>query len=167
MFDNSLCHRVIIVKLKFLNYLPLVLNLLTFSLNANGSFIPTNRLYHYTSLFHSFLSNIYQRAFICINKPEKKSSSFCCNGSERETGTLCSKQSNFCDSNIFETTEICSGHGITKTCLYNFDPLKPHFYIVTLGFTGVYIIFLIFARKHRLWVLVWRCGSNEYQQSMF
>ena len=41
-----------------------------------------------------------------------------------------------------------------KTCLYNFDPLKPHFYIVKLGFTGVYIIFLISAQKHRLWVLV-------------
>ena len=32
---------------------------------------------------------------------------------------------------------------ITKTRLYNFDPLKPHFYIVKLGFTGVYIIFRI------------------------
>ena len=32
---------------------------------------------------------------------------------------------------------------ITKTCLYNVDLLKPHFYIVKLGFTGVYIIFLI------------------------
>ena len=32
---------------------------------------------------------------------------------------------------------------ITKTRLYNFDPFKPHFYIVKLGFTGVYIIFLI------------------------
>ena len=32
---------------------------------------------------------------------------------------------------------------ITKTSLYNFDPFKPHFYIVKLGFTGVYIIFLI------------------------
>ena len=41
---------------------------------------------------------------------------------------------------------------ITKTRLYNFDPLKPHFYIVKLGFTGVYIIFLISAQKHRLWV---------------
>ena len=40
---------------------------------------------------------------------------------------------------------------ITKTCIYNFDPLKPHFYIVKLGFTGVYIIFLISAQKHRLW----------------
>ena len=28
-----------------------------------------------------------------------------------------------------------------KTCLYNFDPLYPHFYIVKQGFTGVYIIF--------------------------
>ena len=34
---------------------------------------------------------------------------------------------------------------ITKTRLYNFDPFKPHFYIVKLGFTGVYIIFLISA----------------------
>ena len=31
---------------------------------------------------------------------------------------------------------------ITKTRLYNFDPLEPHFYIVKLGFTGVYIICL-------------------------
>ena len=36
---------------------------------------------------------------------------------------------------------------ITKTCLYNFDPLKPHFYIVKLGFTGVYIVFLITAQN--------------------
>ena len=44
---------------------------------------------------------------------------------------------------------------ITKTCLYNFDPLKPHFCIVKLGFTGVYIIFFsYFCSKHRLWVLV-------------
>ena len=43
---------------------------------------------------------------------------------------------------------------ITKTYPYNFDPLKLHFYIVKLGFTGVCIIFLISAQKHRLWVLV-------------
>ena len=36
---------------------------------------------------------------------------------------------------------------ITETHLYNFDPIKPHFYIVKLGFTGVYIIFFIFAKK--------------------
>ena len=33
-------------------------------------------------------------------------------------------------------------------------PLKPHFYIVKLGFTGVYIIFLISAQKHGFLVLV-------------
>ena len=54
---------------------------------------------------------------------------------------------------------------ITKTYLYNYDPLKPHFYIVKLGFTGVYIIFLTSVQKHRLWVLI-RGGSNEYPQSM-
>ena len=43
---------------------------------------------------------------------------------------------------------------ITKTRLYNFDPLKPHFYIVKLWFIGIYIIFLISAQRHRLWVLV-------------
>ena len=42
---------------------------------------------------------------------------------------------------------------IMKTYLYNFGPLKPHFYIVKLGFTRVYIIFLITAQKHRLWVM--------------
>ena len=42
---------------------------------------------------------------------------------------------------------------ITKTSLYNFDPIKPHFYIVKLGFTGVFTIFLISVQKHRLWVL--------------
>ena len=41
---------------------------------------------------------------------------------------------------------------IKKTCLYNFVTLKPHFYIVKLGFTRVYIIFLISAQKHRLWI---------------
>ena len=43
---------------------------------------------------------------------------------------------------------------IMKTCLYNFDLLKSHFYKVKLGFTGVYIIFLISAQKDRLWVHV-------------
>ena len=43
---------------------------------------------------------------------------------------------------------------ITKSYQYIFDPLKPHFYIVKLGFTGVNIIFLISAQKHRLWVLI-------------
>ena len=52
------------------------------------------------------------------------------------------------------TNILARAHTIAKTCLYNFDPLKPHFYIVKLGFTWVYTIFLISAQKHRLWVLV-------------
>ena len=51
---------------------------------------------------------------------------------------------------------------ITKTCLYNFDPLKPHFYTVKLGFKGVYIIFLISANKHRLWVLVRTASPRRF-----
>ena len=53
---------------------------------------------------------------------------------------------------------------IMKTCLYNFDLLKPHFYIVKLGFTGVYIIFLIFAQKHRLLVLVRTASFRRFQR---
>ena len=52
----------------------------------------------------------------------------------------------------------------SKTCLYNFDPLKPHFYRVKLGFTGVYIIFLFSAQKHRLWVLVRIASAGRFQR---
>ena len=43
-----------------------------------------------------------------------------------------------------------------------FDPLKPHFYIVKLGFTGVYIIFVISAQKHRLSVLVRTASTRRF-----
>ena len=59
---------------------------------------------------------------------------------------------------------------ITKPCLYNTDPLKPHFYIVKLGFTGVYIIFLISAQNIdcRYSLEPPRLGgSNEYPQLCF
>ena len=68
--------------------------------------------------------------------------------------------------NVVLTLPFC----ITKTCLYNFDPLKPHFYIVKLGFTGVCIIFLISAKNIDCGYLLeppHRGGSNEYAQSMF
>ena len=56
-----------------------------------------------------------------------------------------------------------------KTYLYHFDPIKPRFYIVKLGFTGVYIIFLISAQKNIDcgYPLEPRGGSNEFPQSMF
>ena len=51
-----------------------------------------------------------------------------------------------------------------------FDPLKPHFYIVKLGFTGVDIIFLISIQNIDCGYSLEpprRGGSNEYPQSMF
>ena len=39
---------------------------------------------------------------------------------------------------------------ITKTRLYSFDPLKPNFYTVKLGFTGVYINFLATLYKYKV-----------------
>ena len=59
---------------------------------------------------------------------------------------------------------------ITKTRLCNFDPLKPHFYIVKLEFTGVNIIFHISAQNKDCGYLLEpprRGGSNEYPQSLF
>ena len=60
---------------------------------------------------------------------------------------------------------------VTKIYLYNFDPLKTHFYIVKLGFTGVYIVFFLFLLKNigcRYSLEPPRRGcSHEYPQSMF
>ena len=59
---------------------------------------------------------------------------------------------------------------ITKTYLYNFDPIKPHFYIVKLGFIGVYIIFVISAQNKDCRYSLEpprRGGSKEYPPSMF
>ena len=43
---------------------------------------------------------------------------------------------------------------IRKTCPCNGYSLKPHFYIEKTGFWSGLPISLIFASKHRLWVLV-------------
>ena len=53
-------------------------------------------------------------------------------------------------------------HFITKIYLYNFDTLKLHLYILKLVFTGVYIVFLISAQKHRLWVLVRTASARRF-----
>ena len=45
-----------------------------------------------------------------------------------------------------KSVQTARKRSITKTCLYNFDPLKPHFYIVKLGFTG-YTLFFLFLLK--------------------
>ena len=56
-----------------------------------------------------------------------------------------------------------------ETCLYNFNSLKPHFYIGKLGFIGLYIISLISAKNIDCGYSLeppWWGGSNEYLQSM-
>ena len=75
----------------------------------------------------------------------------------------------FCSLRILCNSKFILMAIITKICLYNFDPLKPHFYIVKLGFTGVYVIFLFLLKNID-------CGyslepprrgcSNEYLQFM-
>ena len=59
---------------------------------------------------------------------------------------------------------------ITKTYLYNVDPLKPHFYIVKLGFTGYTLLFLFLLKNIDCGYSLEpppRGGSNGYPQSMF
>ena len=61
------------------------------------------------------------------------------------------------------------GHSFTKTHLYNFDPLKTHFYIVKLGFTGYTLFFLFLLNNIDCGYSLeppHRGGSNEYPQSM-
>ena len=59
---------------------------------------------------------------------------------------------------------------ITKTCLYNINPLKPHFCIVKVGLQGYTLFFLILLKNIDCGYSLkppLRGGSNEYPQSMF
>ena len=72
------------------------------------------------------------------------------NGASDQVYIVCSSSSNFYTQHIM------------KSYLYSFDPLKTHFYIVNLGFTGIYIIFLISAQKelpHNL------CFEQKYEKT--
>ena len=71
---------------------------------------------------------------------------------------------------IVQKQNLLNNGSFTKTCLYNSEPLKLHFYTVKLEFTEVYIIFLISAQKIYCWYALEplrRGGSNEYSQYMF
>ena len=67
------------------------------------------------------------------------------------------KNSFLSKSCIFNNVGTIKDTHISRTetsCLHvRVHPLTPHFYIVKLGLSGVFIIFY-FALKHRLWVLV-------------
>ena len=59
---------------------------------------------------------------------------------------------------------------IRKTCPCNVYPLKPHFYLVKLGFAGVYLFFLFLLQNIDCGYSLEpprRGGSNVYPQSMF
>ena len=87
-----------------------------------------------------------------------------------DCGYSCTSSIRFSFCVLFQNFLCFENKIITKTYLYNFDPLKLPFYIVKLGFTGVYIIFLISAQNidcgYSLEPPHWG-GSNEYPQSMF
>ena len=62
------------------------------------------------------------------------------------------------------------GNFIMKTCPCNVYPIEPHFYIVKLGFAGVYLFFLFLLQNIDCGYSLeppQRGGSNVYPQSMF
>ena len=74
-----------------------------------------------------------------------------------------------CPSKFIRLSGRVQVRNITKTCLYNFDHLTPHVYIVKLWFRGGYIFFY-FSSKHKLWYSLEpprRGGSNEYPHYRF
>ena len=75
-----------------------------------------------------------------------------------------------CSEMIIQVFPVNAVLLITTTHLYNFDPLKPHFYLVKLGFTEVYSIFLILLNSidcgYSLELLC-RGGSNKYNNLCF
>ena len=58
--------------------------------------------------------------------------------------------------------ELLHGHCITIRCLCNVYPLIPHFYIAKTGVCRGLPIFLIFAPKHRLLVLVRTASARRF-----
>ena len=63
-----------------------------------------------------------------------------------------------------ENKALCNNHQ------ENMYPLKPHFYIVKLGFAGVYLFFLFLLQNIDCGYSLEqprRGGSNVYPQSMF
>ena len=101
---------------------------------------------------YSDVSDLYKVLSI-VELPRDKTNKMPCASSEDRSAwaSAMSDQSSLCAQWVMRTAknlirlDRCQGRSessIKKTCLYNFDPLKPHFYIVKLGLTGVYIIFL-------------------------
>ena len=108
------------------------------SLQEKGVFTPSMVAFILVSLHFYFLGSFFLRGF----------------GKSGSISAISNEGGGFFWVFFLRLLVCITAHSITKTRLYSFDPLKPHFYTVKLGFTGVYINFLISAQKHRLWVLV-------------
>ena len=111
------------------------------------NFIQSAKLYMFASVISEMRDKSITKMYFLPNTVQSIISSFTCSSQK---------------SNIF----------ITKTWLpvYNFDPFQPHFYMVKLGFTWVFIIFLISAQNIDCGYSLeppWWGSSNEYPQSMF
>ena len=66
--------------------------------------------------------------------------------------------------NIFRfKCSVCPEPNIMITGPCHVYPLTPHFYMVKLGFTGVYI-FSYFSLKHRLWVLIRTASLRRFRR---
>ena len=101
----------------------------------SGQFLKTSEISSMSNLFASFRKTQSKLNKLTDNKIKQR----------------LFQKSRGCNSKINEVLKILRNQPsqpyITKTCLYNSDSLKPHFYIVKLGFTGVNIIFLISVKK--------------------
>ena len=67
------------------------------------------------------------------------------------------------------TVSVRVPSNITKTYLYNFDPLKPHFYIVKLVYRGIHYFFLFLLKNIDFGYSLEpprRGGSNEYPHNL-
>ena len=72
------------------------------------------------------------------------------------------------DNNMDTEANVTISVNIRKTCPCNIYPLKPHFYIVKLGYAEVNLFFLFLLENIDCGYSLERLGgSNKYPQSMF
>ena len=72
--------------------------------------------------------------------------------------------------NYFYVTLLIEEWHIRKTCPCNVYPFEPHFYIVKLGYTGVYLFFLFLLQNKDCGYSLKpprQGGSNVYPETMF
>ena len=75
----------------------------------------------------------------------------------------------FLSKKYYKNQRMSGYQFIMKTCPCNVYPLKPHFYIVKLGYAGVYLFFLFLLQNIDCGYSLEpprRGGSNVYPQSM-